>query len=77
LDHVENAGGVVTASIGVAAIMPLTRTESEPAFLLGEADKALYGAKRAGRNRVGGMTGVTGLCPTLVAAHRLALEVAE
>lgn len=48
--HAEAPGGVVTASIGFAVAEP---TESqEPASLIAAADKALYEAKKRGRNRI-------------------------
>jgi len=40
----------VTASIGVAALIP--KAETEKAGLIEAADKAMYLAKKAGRNRV-------------------------
>ncbi len=43
-------GGIVTVSIGLAALVP--DAASEPAELLAMADSALYGAKRSGRNAV-------------------------
>jgi two-component system chemotaxis family response regulator WspR len=44
-------GGVVTVSIGVASVAP--RADAEGTQLLHLADKALYRAKRKGRNCVG------------------------
>jgi diguanylate cyclase (GGDEF)-like protein len=50
LPHEANADGVVTVSIGVAAVrVDLTTTS---AMLVEAADAALYRAKRAGRNRI-------------------------
>ncbi len=46
----EGAQGVVTASFGVASVIP---PESSFEALTAAADAALYEAKRAGRNRVG------------------------
>ncbi|RMF13805.1 MAG: diguanylate cyclase [Gammaproteobacteria bacterium] len=47
---VSDCADVVTISIGVATRQP--KPHQEPAELLAEADKALYRAKSAGRNRV-------------------------
>jgi diguanylate cyclase (GGDEF)-like protein len=40
---------IVTASVGVAAAIP---GEIDPVFCIQRADRGLYAAKRAGRNRV-------------------------
>jgi diguanylate cyclase (GGDEF)-like protein/PAS domain S-box-containing protein len=50
MEHRINEAGVVTVSIGVAALVP--QRGSEPESLIKLADKALYEAKRIGRNRV-------------------------
>jgi diguanylate cyclase (GGDEF)-like protein len=50
--HVGSPIGIVTISVGVAAIMP--SSENTPADLIRMADAELYEAKRNGRNRVGG-----------------------
>jgi diguanylate cyclase (GGDEF)-like protein len=43
--------GVVTLSIGVAVAWP-SRRRDDPAWLVAEADRALYAAKQGGRDRV-------------------------
>lgn len=50
LPHEKNPGGVVTVSIGITAF----RSAAHEAFVdvLERADKALYQAKKGGRNRV-------------------------
>lgn len=50
LPHAAGDHGVLTISIGAAALVP--GDEPEVAGLLAAADSALYEAKRAGRNRV-------------------------
>ena len=50
LEHLDNAGGKVTVSCGVAALGP--RQDQSLRSLLDAADAALYRAKREGRNRV-------------------------
>jgi diguanylate cyclase (GGDEF)-like protein len=50
LDHGASPLGRVTISVGCAALRPGNATD--PAELLRDADAALYGAKRRGRNRV-------------------------
>lgn len=51
IEHIGNAGGFVTLSAGVDALIPI-RGSHKPAELIQAADKALYAAKAAGRNRV-------------------------
>lgn len=48
--HPTSSFGVVTASVGVAALVPLAG--QSPQALVELADKALYEAKAQGRNRV-------------------------
>ncbi len=52
MPHDQSPYGVVTISIGVAALAPSELAEStDSALLVGLADQALYRAKQAGRNR--------------------------
>ncbi len=50
IPHAEAACGLVTISIGVESIVP--NAEQPPAELVEAADRALYAAKRSGRNQV-------------------------
>ena len=50
--HALTDGGIVTISVGVTAIAPVTG--AQPDSLIKMADEVLYEAKRAGRNRVAG-----------------------
>jgi diguanylate cyclase (GGDEF)-like protein len=51
VEHLDSPAGFVTISAGVASMMPV-RNESDPTGLILVADRALYKAKRARRNRV-------------------------
>ncbi|EUC21577.1 diguanylate cyclase [Burkholderia sp. BT03] len=50
LPHSSSASGIVTLGIGVAAQQPTTSSKSSA--LVEAAERVLYGAKKAGRNRV-------------------------
>lgn len=50
LPHTQSELGQVTLSIGLATVVP--SNDSAPEQLIAIADKALYGAKQGGRNRV-------------------------
>jgi diguanylate cyclase (GGDEF)-like protein len=52
LPHLPYTPGIVTVSIGVAAMVPDAEAEEDETTLIQCADRALYAAKRAGRNRV-------------------------
>ena len=50
IPHAEAASGLVTISIGVEALVP--KPDQPAAELVEAADRALYAAKRSGRNTV-------------------------
>ncbi|MDY0964644.1 sensor domain-containing diguanylate cyclase [Massilia sp. CFBP9026] len=52
LPHQESPSGVVTASIGVAVLVRASGSDVDPGELVAHADRHLYNAKHAGRNRV-------------------------
>jgi two-component system chemotaxis family response regulator WspR len=49
IDNPQSPHGIVTMSIGIATLIPVS--DSSPADLVKDADRALYAAKDAGRNR--------------------------
>lgn len=50
--HGANESGLVTVSIGAAAMQPVSSAQPESSMLIAAADAALYEAKRTGRDRV-------------------------
>ena len=71
--HEGNADGVVTVSIGVATLVPTS--SQAPDLLVEAADKALYAAKRNGRNRAevaDALVGTATIIPLLPHLRRLA-----
>ena len=79
LPHARGAGRFVTASIGVAAIQPGERGITARS-LVERADRALYAAKDAGRDRVsvaGGIDAMTRASTAVVRPPASALEQAR
>lgn len=58
LAHADSPFGVVTASLGLAAFDPGADPDLDSAALLARADRHLYLAKQAGRNRAWGEAGM-------------------
>lgn len=54
LAHADSPFGIVTASLGVASSSPTPDSAHDADALIAHADKQLYQAKHAGRNRVAG-----------------------
>jgi diguanylate cyclase (GGDEF)-like protein len=50
MEHVASPAGYVTASIGVTSFAP--GPDAESSDLVEAADRAMYSAKRKGRNRI-------------------------
>ena len=50
IEHPKSAMGIMTASFGVAATTPDSASTAQD--LMRDADRALYEAKRSGRNRL-------------------------
>jgi diguanylate cyclase (GGDEF)-like protein len=65
--HAGSSRGVVTVSIGVAAIIP--QMSEAPQVLVSSADSALYGAKHAGRNQVATTLDADAMSDAAVAAE--------
>ena len=59
IPHPDSPFGCITCSFGIASAVPMP--ETQPLKLVAVADRALYDAKNAGRNRIARLTSLDAL----------------